>query len=301
MVGKRAPTAERFLDKFAQGNSDECWNWQANTNGSGYGLLWSLEDKRKVLAHRYSLTYFTGIKLRPNQLVLHSCDNPACVNPAHLRAGSHKDNVADMDARGRRVVVALKGDGNPGSTLKPSEVASLLRDYIAGVPRKDIAAKYRISEYSVSDYTDGKSWTHLHGKHGCPTLEELKAAKRTTPVTEEIAREIWRLHFDGLNSRDIAKTTEQSIHAVEGLIAGKTWRHLPDAPSIESLKSGGVRRGFNQFSNGGNSRDLHPCTKIPSSEIPAILARIDAGETLQAIGKTYGVKKAAIWRIKKMR
>lgn len=298
MVGKRGSLAERFASKFKEGAPTECWIWQASHNGLGYGMIWDRARGRKVLATHVSYEMSSG-PIPAGSLILHSCDNPACVNPAHLRVGSHKDNMADMDARCRRVAVSLKGDGSLGATLHAGDVVNLLKDYVAGTPRKEIALRYGISELSVSDYTSGKSWAHLHGKNGCPTLSQLEAAKRVTPVTEEIAREVWRLHFCGKSTSDIASHVGQSVHSVAGIVAGKTWRHLGGAPTLEELKQGGVRRGYNQFSNGGDTRAAHPKTKIPPSEIPKILARINAGETMSDIGKSYGVQKAAIFKIKK--
>lgn len=298
MVGKRAPTYERFLAKFTNAGPDDCWEWTASQNGAGYGFFWSLEERRKVLAHRYSYEFFVG-PIPSGGLILHSCDNPACVNPAHLRVGTYKQNVEDMDIRGRRVTAPMPGSKNPQAKLTDTQVIALRRDYISGVPRDVLSTRYGVSVESLSDYTSGRSWKHLLGKEGGPALAQLKAATRTPPVSEAVAREVWRLHLSGKNSSDIAETVGQSIHVVVGLVTGKTGRSIPNAPSIKALKQGGVRRGYNQFSDGGNTRDLHPQTKISSSEIPAILHRIDAGETLQSIGETYGVLKTAIWRIKK--
>lgn len=298
MPGKRGTLVERFEAKFDKGPDTECWPWKAAHNGLGYGMIWDQQRGRKVLATRVSYELYKG-PIPKNGLILHSCDNPACVNPAHLRVGSHKDNMRDMDIRGRRVIGALKGAEHPRAALSEAEVISLLKDYVSGIALKQIAEKYGISESSLNDYTSGRSWTHLHGKHGCPSIEDIHAAKRITPVTELQVREIWRLHFERRNVTDIMNLTGVSINSVEGIVHGKTWRHLHDAPSISALRKGGVRRGFNQFSRGGDTRDMHPGTKIPSSEIPSILRRLASGETLEAVGKTYGVKKTAIWHIKK--
>jgi len=166
MVGKRAPTAERFLEKFERGNPNGCWEWQASTNGAGYGMIWSPEQGRKVLAHRFSYEHFTGRRLRPSDVVRHSCDNPACVNPAHLEAGTQKQNMEDAAWRERV--------GN--TMLTAASVVSMRKAYVAGEPAADIAERFGMARTSVNDVVGGRSWTHLLGRHGCPTLDELKAA-----------------------------------------------------------------------------------------------------------------------------
>lgn len=99
---------ERFEQKYGIAPSG-CWLWQAATNKDGYGSFWSgayrFDDRAAgpimVLAHRWSFEHFVG--LIPDGLnVLHHCDTPACVNPAHLFLGTQLDNVRDCAAKGRR-------------------------------------------------------------------------------------------------------------------------------------------------------------------------------------------------------
>jgi hypothetical protein len=75
-----------------------CWIWTGRRDRNGYGIIGFMARDR--LAHRvaYALTFpeWDG-----KQNVLHRCDNPPCVNPAHLFLGSQADNVADMIAKGR--------------------------------------------------------------------------------------------------------------------------------------------------------------------------------------------------------
>jgi hypothetical protein len=81
-------------------DEDACWIWKG-TRRSNYGIFGVTEGgKRKMLsAHRVSFFQYKG----PTDLfVLHRCDNPPCVNPAHLFAGTHQDNMDDMYAKGRR-------------------------------------------------------------------------------------------------------------------------------------------------------------------------------------------------------
>lgn len=78
---------------------NECWNWQASTLRKGYGRF----SVRKVLvqAHRFSWMLANGRGIPAGLQVLHSCDNPRCVNPNHLSIGTNGDNVRDCVAKGR--------------------------------------------------------------------------------------------------------------------------------------------------------------------------------------------------------
>lgn len=243
---------ERFWSKVDVRGPEECWPWIAKAkHHAGYGVMRISSFGRNVVASRISCFLAHGAPPQGRKNSLHSCDNPSCCNPSHLRWGNQHDNVQDARER-KRHANPPRMWGNP-------------------------------------------EWVALH-KEASPKGEKVHNSKLAEPVV----REIWRLHLEGRNASQISSAVGFSVAAIYDVCRGRSWRHLPDAPSVETLKRGGVRRGsYNQFSNGGDTRLLNPRTKIPTSEIPAILTRIKAGETLQSIGLTYGVQKTAIWRIKK--
>jgi hypothetical protein len=87
---------ERFWSKVSK--SDGCWLWIAYRDEKGYGAF---GFKGKVQrAHRVAYELALG-PIAPGMHVLHSCDNPSCVNPSHLRLGTHADNMRDRIERGR--------------------------------------------------------------------------------------------------------------------------------------------------------------------------------------------------------
>lgn len=88
----------RFWQKVDRRGPNQCWDWVSAIGANGYGSFWL--NGRSVSAHRLSAMLTYGMFDR-RLLVLHSCDRPRCVNPAHLRVGTYSDNARDMVKRGR--------------------------------------------------------------------------------------------------------------------------------------------------------------------------------------------------------
>ncbi len=88
----------RFLAKVNK-VIDGCWEWTAYKDRWGYGSV-SLRNKT-CKAHRVSYQHHIG-EIQEELLVLHKCDNPKCVNPAHLFTGTHQDNMDDMVLKERQ-------------------------------------------------------------------------------------------------------------------------------------------------------------------------------------------------------
>lgn len=95
MNNNRRPIAQRFWEKVDR--SGTCWIWIANTNNAGYGLIWDADQDKKVYAHRWSYEAVNG-PIPDGLSIDHLCRNPLCVNPAHLEAVTHKENILRSDA-----------------------------------------------------------------------------------------------------------------------------------------------------------------------------------------------------------
>lgn len=90
-------------------------------------------------------------------VVMHACDNPACVEPAHLMLGTQKQNMADKVLKGRQA----KGERVAGSKLNDVAVASMRARYRQGVRQSVLAEEFGISQGQVSRIVNARLWAHV--------------------------------------------------------------------------------------------------------------------------------------------
>jgi HNH endonuclease len=135
-----------------------CWVWDDGRFKSGYGRFYLREQRRVMLAHRLSWELRHG-QIPKGLFVCHHCDNPPCVRPDHLFLGTPKDNTADMHSKGRAGVP--RGENHPQAKLKVKQVL-MIRDMLSsGVPVKQIAGQFGMSERAILDIKNGKKWREL--------------------------------------------------------------------------------------------------------------------------------------------
>jgi hypothetical protein len=147
--------ASRFLACISPEPNSGCWLWQGAINNDGYGTIKS--SGRAMKAHRAAWVLFRGA-IPASTCVMHRCDNPTCVNPAHLTVGTHLENMRDMRRKGRGPERPT-GVRNPNHRLTLEQVVELRRLYAAGGWRQvDLAARFGIKQPQVSSIVRRESW-----------------------------------------------------------------------------------------------------------------------------------------------
>lgn len=138
-----------FFRRIAFGATD-CWHWVGNRNTLGYGVM-----PTGGLAHRYACELFHGV-LPDGMVVMHSCDNPSCVNPDHLSIGTQADNIRDMERKGRANHSKVRGENNPKAKLTYASAEQMRQ---SGKTAKQLADMHGIGLSTAYRVLNGVSWT----------------------------------------------------------------------------------------------------------------------------------------------
>jgi hypothetical protein len=121
-----------------------CWIWQGAKDRDGYGVI--ADAGRTLGAHRVAFELFKR-KLPPGSVLMHSCDRPSCVNPAHLSIGTKRSNAADMTAKGRR-----------SSKLTRDQALEIRARAKAGETTSALAREFGVSASTVRAIDAGAAW-----------------------------------------------------------------------------------------------------------------------------------------------
>ena len=152
---------ERFWSKVDIRGADECWEWQASTR-HGYGQfgVGTRATLRVEIASRFAYELANGT-IPEGLAVCHTCDNPPCVNPAHLYTGTQADNVADMDAKGRRGIHKPIGEHNGSAKLTESDVHSIREMLADGATFAAVGRTFGVTSNQISNIHKGRAWAHV--------------------------------------------------------------------------------------------------------------------------------------------
>jgi len=143
----------RFQSKVNK--TDSCWLWTGYKSEAGYGYFRA--DKQR-LAHR--VAWFYEHKSYPTGVLRHTCDNPPCVNPAHLLDGTQQDNMDDMKAKGRGK--APKGENNGQSKLTNAQVIELRKEHIlTKISAAEMARRLGMTQGCVYRMLHGQTYSSV--------------------------------------------------------------------------------------------------------------------------------------------
>lgn len=146
-----------FWKRVAQG--DDCWIWTGSKAGR-YGQL-QYQGKR-LLAHRYSWALAAKQACPTGLVVRHRCDNPPCVRPDHLEAGTAAQNVRDSYERQRRTGNSkTRGTARPNAVLDDEIVAELRRAARAGRSIRSLAIEVGVAHSTAHRAIRGHGWPHV--------------------------------------------------------------------------------------------------------------------------------------------
>lgn len=194
----RAPTISEMVLKDVRFDAEDvarfrasshpvgmCIEWVGERDDEGYGVFYA--GGKAFRAHRVAHVVDIGPIDPPSSLVLHECDNPACVSPGHLKLGTQADNMADMVRRGR----SLCGDRHP-MRVHPERAA-------------------RGERHGLRVHPERAARGERHGR---------------AKLTWDAVREMRALHGSGEKIADLARRFGVNYTAAKLVVLGKTWREV---------------------------------------------------------------------------
>lgn len=135
------PTEDRFEAKVIF-KANACWMWAGSSNCSGYGSI--LHRGIQTRAHRVAYELYKG-PIHEGMQILHMCDTPQCVNPAHLVEGTYFDNAADRSSKNR----SHRSYKSRDTKLTEAEVIEIIGLVECGFLYKEIAPKFNVSVTTI--------------------------------------------------------------------------------------------------------------------------------------------------------
>lgn len=130
-----------------------CWEWGGTRDEAGYGKVRFYGPR--VMAHRLAYEAWIG-PIEGDLLVRHSCDNPPCINPAHLLIGTQVDNMRDMEERGR--ARRRHGEDNGNAKLTYVQVKQIREQRKSGRTLTSLADEFGVSISLIGMIARREAW-----------------------------------------------------------------------------------------------------------------------------------------------
>ena len=145
-----------FWARVSKVDPASCWPWTGCKTKQGYGN--ATIGGLKTVTHRMAYLYAIG-PIPAGMVVMHTCDNRGCCNPAHLRVGFQRENIADMHAKGRYGRPRVAGERHHKAKITAADAQEIRRLYDTGqFSQAALGARYGISQPSVGRIVLGRGW-----------------------------------------------------------------------------------------------------------------------------------------------
>ena len=141
-----------FAGRYEPDPFGGCFLWVGKRNDDGYGKF--NREAYRGTAHRKSYEIAVG-PIPDGAVVMHICDVPCCVNPAHLRAGTQLENIADRVSKNR------SSGGRPSAKLTRPDVMAIRARYSAGETARNIARDYAVNISNVYAAATRRTWKDI--------------------------------------------------------------------------------------------------------------------------------------------
>lgn len=148
---------QRFWSRVQRSGPDDCWLW---TGGTGSRLRYGRMRVGKLEAYAHRLSYEMHIGAIPEGfVVMHTCDVPQCVNPAHLSVGTHADNIADRDAKGR-TARGFRSNRIPDRKLTAEEALFIFANQWV-ISRRKLARRFGVAYGTIQAIQTGLTYREI--------------------------------------------------------------------------------------------------------------------------------------------
>lgn len=156
----RADWEAGFWRRVIKLGAKACWRWTGSFDRDGYGQLKRADGKTTVSAHRVSAELKHGVVIPGHLVVMHTCDNPGCVNPAHLKVATQRENVLDMHRKGRAPINIVKGDQHGATKISDAALVQLRELWAErstnGITQQKLAEMYGVTQAQISRIVNAK-------------------------------------------------------------------------------------------------------------------------------------------------
>jgi len=241
---KKSETIERIENNIEK-KENGCWKWQGAKSQSGYGMI-SVKGNARY-THRLMQEKYNKPLTKDRPFTCHKCDNPSCVNPDHLFAGSHQDNMEDASNKNRMPGYTNTGEDHHQSKLTKNEVIEIRNKYATGnFTQEELANKYDIGRPEIGHIIRGEKWKGVGGKmlskkerkklYLKNRPDELPAKQgsnhHATELDENDVADIReKYHNQNVYQKSLAKEYNVSRGNIGNIVRGDSWKNSPGPTS----------------------------------------------------------------------